>query len=306
MVIMLSALPKPLIALAAATILFGLATPLLKILLSGMAPLVLVALLGFGAGLAVLFWGMVRNTGFSRCTAPAGKRERILFACTVIAGGFIAPVLQNLSLAVTPAATTALLLNFEVVATVIFAFIFFGEPADKRAGLALVLIFAASLILGWNGESVIGFSVGAIGIIVSCVFWGLDNNCMAHITAYSPEKIALFKAVFGGVLAAGVVIILGEPLPDPWLAGIAIFTGFFSYGTGLLLFIFALKEMGAARAGAIYAAAPFIGCVASLVIFSDPLGHNFWLAVPLFGFGAMIIIHDQWAGNGAGLREERA
>lgn len=298
------ALRKPLIALAVATILFGLATPLLKILLDGMAPMVLVALLAFGAGLAVLFWGLVRNTGFSRSTAPVGKRERILFVCTVVAGGFIAPVLQNLSLAITPAATTALLLNFEIVATVLFAFLVFREPADRKTGLALILILAASLILGWNGESALGFSLGAIGIIVSCVFWGLDNNCMAHITAYSPEVIALCKAVFGGALAAGVVLILGEPVPDLALAGIAVFTGFFSYGTGLLLFIFALKEMGAARAGAIYAAAPFIGCIASLAIFSDPLGHNFWIAVPLFVLGAAIIIHDQWTRNGSGSRKE--
>ncbi|MDD1703005.1 MAG: DMT family transporter [Methanoregula sp.] len=295
----LPTLPKPLAALACATVLFGLATPLLKILLDGMAPMVLIALLAVGSGLAVLFWRAVRGPGLKGSQHPAGKKDRYLFFGTVVAGGFIAPVLQNVSLAVTPAATAALLLNFEIVATVLLAFLFFKEPTDKKTGLALILIFAGSILLGWNGENLIGFSLGALGIIVSCVFWGVDNNCMAHITAYSPGTITLCKVIFGGSIAAGIVFALGEPLPGPGLLALALFTGFFSYGTGLILFIFALKDMGAARAGAIYAAAPFIGCIASLVIFSDPLGHNFWLAVPLFAAGAAIVIREQWKKNAA-------
>ena len=47
-------LPKVIAALACATILFGTATPLLKILVDGMAPLLLIALLSLvGAGAAL-------------------------------------------------------------------------------------------------------------------------------------------------------------------------------------------------------------------------------------------------------------
>ena len=41
-------------AIAGATILFGTATPLLKILVDGMAPLFLIALLALGSGTGVL------------------------------------------------------------------------------------------------------------------------------------------------------------------------------------------------------------------------------------------------------------
>lgn len=282
-------------AIAGATILFGTATPLLKILVDGMAPLLLIAFLALGSGTGVLCWRMV--SGGSRFTTGqprTGRREQFLLAGTVIIGGFVAPVTQCFALTVTPAATAALLLNFEIVATVLLAFWVFHEPADKMMGLALILIFAGSILLGWNGESALGISLGALGIILSGFFWGIDNNCMAHITAYPPELIGLYKVIFGGSNAAVLVIVLGEPLPGADLIGLALLTGFFSFGFGLILFIVALRDMGAARAGAIYAAAPFIGCIASLFIFSDPLGSQFWLAIPLFAAGALIVIHEQW------------
>jgi drug/metabolite transporter (DMT)-like permease len=288
------ALPKPLLAITGATLLFGTATPLLKILVDGMAPLLLITLLAFGSGAGILCWRIARGHRTAASLPPANRRDRWLLAGTVIVGGFIAPVTQCFALTVTPAATAALLLNFEIVSTVLLAFWIFHEPSDKRIGFALILIFAGSILLGWNGESVLDISLGALGIILSGFFWGVDNNCMAHITAYSPELIGLYKVIFGGSIAAVLVIVLGEPLPGISLIVLALLTGFFSFGFGLILFIVALRDMGAARAGAIYSAAPFIGCIASLFIFSDTLGSQFWLAVPLFAAGALIVIHEQW------------
>jgi drug/metabolite transporter (DMT)-like permease len=300
-------LPKPVIAIAGATLLFGTATPLLKILVDDMAPLVLIALLALGSGAGVLSWRLVSGPLFTTGQPRSGRRELYLLTGTVIVGGFLAPVTQCFALTVTPAATAALLLNFEIVATVLLAFRVFHEPADKMTGLALVLIFAGSILLGWNGESTLGISLGALGILLSGFFWGIDNNCMAHITAYPPELIGLYKVIFGGSIAAVLVIVLGEPLPGANLIVLALLTGFFSFGFGLILFIVALRDMGAARAGAIYSAAPFIGCIASLFIFSDPLGGQFWLAIPLFAAGALIVIREQWKlGRPAGMGDETA
>ncbi|MFZ1127644.1 DMT family transporter [Methanoregula sp.] len=300
-------IPKPVIAIAGATLLFGTATPLLKILVDDMAPLVLIALLALGSGAGVLCWRLVSGPRLTTGQPRTSRRELYLLMGTVIVGGFLAPVTQCFALTITPAATAALLLNFEIVATVLLAFRVFHEPADKMTGLALILIFAGSILLGWNGESVLGISLGALGIILSGFFWGIDNNCMAHITAYPPELIGLYKVIFGGSIAAVLVIVLGEPLPGANLIVLALLTGFFSFGFGLILFIVALRDMGAARAGAIYSAAPFIGCIASLFIFSDPLGGQFWLAIPLFAAGALIVIREQWKlGCTAGAGDETA
>ena len=118
-------------------------------------------------------------------------------------------MIQCFALVITPAATAALLLNFEIVSTVLLAFWVFHEPVDKKMGLALVLIFAGSILLGWNSDSAIGISLGAFGIIRPDFFWGMDNNCMAHPRP-STGHIALFKVIFGGSIAAVLVIILGE------------------------------------------------------------------------------------------------
>lgn len=295
-------LRKPIVALIGATVLFGTATPLLKILVDGMSPLILIALLSVGSGVGILCWRMVSEPHYTRERLPVSRRQMSLLAGTIVIGGFVAPVIQCFALIVTPAATAALLLNFEIVSTVLLAFWVFHEPGDKKMGLALVLIFAGSILLGWNGEGIIGISLGALGIILSGFFWGVDNNCMAHITAYPPGHIALCKVIFGGSIATVLVLVLGEHLPGVNLILLALLTGFFSFGLGLILFIVALQGMGAARAGAIYAAAPFIGCIASLFVFSDPLGSQFWFAVPLFVAGALIVIREQWIlDNGSGM-----
>ena len=294
-------IPAPLVAIVIATVLFGSATPLLKILVSGMAPLVLLGLLGIGSCSGVICWWLLSGKRPGVPAFPgATRREWSLLLGTVLVGGLLAPFIQLMSLPLTPAATASLLLNFEIVATVLVAFLVFHEPEDRLIGAAVAVILGGSLLLSWNGGDVFDFSPGALGIIVSAFFWGLDNNFMAHITAFPPELIAVAKAGLGGCIAWVLVFLLHVPFP-PWdLALLALLTGFVSFGLGLILFIRALRAMGAARAGAIYAAAPFIGCVVSLLIFSEPLGLQFWIALPLFAAGVVIVIRDHWSrDNGA-------
>jgi drug/metabolite transporter (DMT)-like permease len=294
-------IPAPLVAIIIATVLFGSATPLLKILVSGMAPLVLLGLLGIGSCSGVICWWLLSGKRPGVPAFPdAIRREWFLFLGTVFVGGLLAPFIQLMSLPLTPAATASMLLNFEIVATVLVAFLIFHEPEDRLIGAAVAVILSGSLLLSWNGGDVFDFSPGALGIIISAFFWGLDNNFMAHITAFPPELIAVAKAGLGGCIAWVLVFLLHVPFP-PWdLALLALLTGFVSFGLGLILFIRALRAMGAARAGAIYSAAPFIGCVVSLLIFSEPLGLQFWIALPLFAAGVVIVIWDHWSReNGA-------
>jgi drug/metabolite transporter (DMT)-like permease len=291
----LQKIPAPLVAILAATLLFGSSTPLLKILVTGITPFVLLGLLGIGTCAGVICWWVLSGTSPLTLNYPgASRREWSLLAGTVIVGGLLAPFIQILSLPLTHAATASLLLNFEIVSTVLIAFLVFHEPEDRKIGAAVAVILAGSLLLSWNGGDILDFSLGAVGIIVSGFFWGLDNNFMAHITAFPPELIAVAKAGFGGCTACLFVVLLHEPLPSWDLAVFALLTGFVAFGLGLVLFIRALRAMGAARAGAIYAAAPFIGCMVSLLVFAEPPGLQFWIALPLFAVGVVIVIWDHW------------
>jgi drug/metabolite transporter (DMT)-like permease len=295
---------NPVIAIIAAAVLFGIATPVLKLLLSKVTPVLLVTLLSLGAGGGVLCWLAVCQSDFSVLPCRAlPDRDRYWLAGTVVIGGVVAPLVQFISLAVTPAATASLLLNFEIVSTLLIAYLIFREPVDRKTGLALTAILTGSILLSWNGGSVFDFSIGAAGIVVSCFLWGLDNNFMGRISGLSPGMIVVVKELVGGGIVGTLVILFREPFPGWVPVGFALLTGFLSFGVGLVLLITALRTMGAARAGAVYAAAPFIGCVVSLFLFSDRLGNQFWVSFCLFLAGSLVIIREQWEGRNSTSRK---
>ncbi len=285
----------PITAIIAAAVLFGITTPVLKLLLSAITPILLVALLSLGAGGGVLCWLVVRQSDFSGLAYASFRgSDRYWLAGTVVIGGLVSPLIQFISLNVTPAATASILLNFEIVSTIFIAYLMFREPIDRRSAIALAAILAGSILLSWSGGSIFYFSLGALGILLSCFLWGLDNNFMVHISVLQPEMIVVLKGLFGGSIAWVLVFLFHEPFPG-WVPVVfALMTGFLSFGVGLVLLISALRSMGAARAGAVYAAAPFIGCIVSLILFVDPLESQFWVALPLFMAGALLIIKDQW------------
>ena len=220
----------------------------------------------------------------------------------------MAPVIQCFALTVTPAATASLLLNFEIVATVLLAFLVFHEPADKKTGLALILIFAGSILLGWNGESTLGFSLGALGIILSRVFLGHGQQLHGAYLGLLPGSD---RAVQGDLWrehcrdprdrARGAPTRGRSDRPCPfyrilllWVSG----SSSLSWPCGTWV------RHGQGRS---IRQPPFIGCIASLFIFSDALGSQFWLAVPLFVAGALIVIREQWKlGYTAGAGNETA
>ena len=59
----------------------------------------------------------------------------------------------------------------------------------------------------------------------------------------------------------------------------ALVLGSLSYGLSLVLFIKALKGLGASRAGAFFSLGPFIGALASILILGDGGG---WVMLPAF------------------------
>ncbi|HVN74058.1 MAG TPA: DMT family transporter [Methanoregula sp.] len=285
---------SPFATIAVAAVLFGITVPVLKVLVSSMAPAVLVAVLASGSGTGALFWLGVRDLHVPVPADVSPAREFRWLAGTAVIGGIFAPLIQVTSLTVTPAAAASILLNFEIVSTVLIAFLLFREPVDRWTGTALAAILAGSILLSWNGGADLEFSTGAAGIILSCFLWGVDNNIMGRIRGFSPAMIVLAKAVCGCGAALVLAALLREPFPGWFPVACAFATGFVAFGAGLILFVSALRKMGAARAGAVYAAAPFVGCIVSLFFFADTLAIQFWAALPLFGAGALMIFLEQW------------
>ncbi len=85
-------------------------------------------------------------------------------ACTILAGGVIAPFLPSTGVSEAPAATAALILNFEAVATTVIARGVFREHVGGRVAGAVVLISAATLLLTLDISGVSRLSLGALAV----------------------------------------------------------------------------------------------------------------------------------------------
>lgn len=279
-----------------AAILFGSSAPAAKILLTEIAPVTLGALfyLGSGFGLLVYLW-LERLSGGDRHSLEASVTRSDLLSIVgiILFGGILAPMILMVSLQYTPSATASLLLNFEPVATTIIAVLVFHEAVGRRIYAALGLITVSCVILSYDPSAAWGFSIAALGIILTCTCWALDNNISRNVSAKDPIPIVTVKGAIAGIVMAVIAFGLGEAMPSPSVSVIAMVVGFFSYG-GItsVLFLWALRGVGTARAGSILALSPFFGVVISLFVFPDPLPAAFYIALPVMGVGAYLLMTE--------------
>jgi drug/metabolite transporter (DMT)-like permease len=210
----------------------------------------------------------------------------------ILAGGLAAPIILMISLKNTPAATASLLLNFEGVSTTVVAAIFFKEALGKRIWSAVGLITFASIILTWDTNGIWGISIGALGVILACAFWGMDNNFTRNISAKDPITIVTVKGIVAGIVSLVIALISGNSIPNLKIIVAALILGFLSYGISIILFIFAMRSLGAARTSAFFGSAPFIGTTISLLLFREWSGVNFILSIPVMIVGAVVILWE--------------
>lgn len=279
-----------------AAALFGSSAPAAKILLTEISPVTLGALfyLGSGFGLVAYLW-LDRLLGGDRHSIEAAVTRSDIPSVIgiVLFGGILAPMILMVSLQYTPSATASLLLNFEPVATTIIAVLFFHEAVGRRIYTALGLITASCVILSYDPSAAWGISIAALGILLACTCWALDNNISRNVAAKDPVPIVAIKGAIAGIVMALIAFILGETMPSPSLAIITMVVGFFSYGGITSVFFFwALRGIGTARAGAILAVSPFFGVLISLLVFPDPLSPEFYIALPVMGVGAYLLMTE--------------
>jgi len=258
----------PILKALIAALAFGLSAPLAKLLLAVVPPLFLAGLLYLGAG---VFLGLTRLVWRRRPTAgrPLTLRDRWILAAVVLVGGVLAPPLLLWGLARSPATTTALLLNLEVVFTALLAGIVFGEHLGSRVGGAAVVMALGGVALGWTpGDPAI--TVAAVAVALACALWALDNNLTRLIAESVPLLIVEVKGLVAGTVNALLALVSGQPWPTPGAIALGLALGAVSYGTSLVLFILAMRGLGAARTGAYFATAPFFGAAGGLLLGESP------------------------------------
>jgi len=287
-----TALPFILQALLAA-IFFGASAPIAKLLLGDTAPIFLAAFLYLGSGTGISLVKLTQRMRSKDLEAGIKPPDIKWLAGAIIAGGILAPILLMVSLQNTPASTASLLLNFEGVGTTVIASLFFKEAIGRRAWTAIIVITLASIFLSTNFESGFGLSLGALGIILACVLWGVDNNFTRNISGKDPLAIVAWKGLAAGTFSFFLALFIGNPFPAVKTILGTLILGFVSYGLSTMLFIRSMRGLGAARTSALYGTAPLAGVLLSIVIFGELPSFLFIIAAILMIGGALLLINEQ-------------
>ncbi len=256
-----------------AALLFGVSTPVAKLLIGTVSPVLLAGLLYLGAGLGI---GILRRARSGlwrdqRPEAPLTRADLPWLAGAILAGGVIGPVLLMIGLARTEASSASLLLAFEGAATALMAWFIFHEPFDRRLMAGMGFLVLAAALLAWTGQPTFSAIIGPLAIIGACVAWGLDNNLTRKVSLADPMQIVELKGLIAGPFNIVIGLFLGAKLPGAITVADAGLVGFLGYGASLALFIVALRHLGTARTGAYFSTAPFLGAVAAVVMLSEPV-----------------------------------
>lgn len=273
--------------------LFGVSTPISKLLLGEIAAPLMAAFLylGSGMGLFLLRYFQSFALDFSD-EARLGKQDWPWLIGAIFAGGIAAPIVLMFSLKNTPAATASLLLNFEGAATAIIAIVVFKEAVGRRIWSAVILITLAIVLLSWNSSGQWGMSIGAIGVIGACIFWGMDNNFTRNISAKDPLMIVMIKGLSAGTFSLIMSLVIGYSFPALNFIIEAMLLGCFSYGLSIILVIKAMRDLGSTRTSALFGTAPFVGTLFSVIIFKESLNLSFFLALPIMVIGAALLLEE--------------
>lgn len=274
--------------------LFGASAPLAKVLLADIHPIPLAGFLYLGAGLGLLAWKLAQGWGGQNRDAEATIRKDDIkwLASAILAGGVAAPIVLLFSLRATPGATASLLLNFEGVATALIAALAFKEAVSRRAWWAMLLITLASILLSAKLGGEFGLSIGALGILAACGLWGLDNNFTFKISAKDPLTIVTIKGLAAGSFSLILARSLGNSFPDPGTALKALLLGSLSYGLSIVLFVHALRGLGAARTSTLYGTAPVAGMLLSFLFLGERFTPMLAAALGLMGAGAVLMVKE--------------
>jgi drug/metabolite transporter (DMT)-like permease len=279
-----------------AALLFGASTPLAKLLLHDVSPLLLAGLLYAGSGLGLFLVLALRGL---RSGQPAHDLRRPSaadlgwWAGAILAGGVAAPVLLLLGLSHLGAAQTSLLLNLEGVLTALLAWFVFRENFDRRIAIGMALIVLGGIVLSWDPASTARWSFGALLVACACACWALDNNLTRKIATHDALMIACAKGLVSGVMNLTLAAALGAHWPALGAAGGALLVGFLGYGVSLALFVIGLRQLGAARTGAYFSLAPFFGAALAIPLHGEPLSTTLLLAGALMAFGVWLHLTER-------------
>jgi len=290
---------RPALPALAAALLFGASTPLAKLLIGTVPPLLLAGLLYLGSGLGLsLLLGLrlLRDPAAAQALRVARADWPWLLGA-IACGGMIGPALLMLGLAQLDGARAALLLNLEGVLTALIAWVVFRENADRGIVAGMVAIVAGGLLLAWPTQGLAGSggvgAVGALLIVGACLAWAVDNNLTRKVATNDAMLVAMLKGLLAGAANTALALAGGATWPSGAALAGGLAVGFLGYGLSLTLFVLALRGLGTARTGAYFSVAPLFGVALSLAIWPEAPSALFWSAAALMALGVWLHVRER-------------
>jgi drug/metabolite transporter (DMT)-like permease len=251
-----------------AAALFGVSTPLVKLLLPSSGTFMLAGLLYLGAGIGLTAISPFRKVGRE---APLRRGDLPTLAAMVTAGGIAGPLLLLSGLARVPGGEASLLLNLETPFTIGLAVLFVGESLARRELFGAAAVFLGGVVLASGPGDGVTHVLGALAVTGASFAWAIDNNLSQRLSLLDPVAVTRVKTLVAGGVNIGVALAMGDRLPPAASLAGALATGFLGYGVSIVLHLVALRHVGTARQAAYLATAPFIGAVAAVPILGERL-----------------------------------
>jgi drug/metabolite transporter (DMT)-like permease len=152
---------------------------------------------------------------------------------------------------------------------------------------------AGGVLLSWDPSSG-GLSLaGPALLVVAGADWGVDNNLTRRISDRDPVQIAMVKGLVAGSASLALGLALGAGVPAAPGVMYALLLGSLGYGASLVLFVRALRVMGASRTGAFFSMAPFVGAAVALAVLREGLAWAMLPAAALMASGTALIVLER-------------
>jgi len=268
-----------------AAILFGSVSTITKPMLEDLNALSISSLLYIIAGLSLvplLKSSSINSNNITIESTRSNKNKNknrkyyFLLLVTSICGAVIAPGLFFFGLSQSSASDSSILINGEILFSILLATIFFNEKLIKREILPIILVLAGIIILTTNlqfSNSSLELNIGNILIVGSTVFWALDNNISKIISKYIhiPQIIVLKSLIGGSILFILTVIIFGidefevDTIHIPYL----VLAGSLGIAASLFFFLHSLKRIGTIKTILLFSTSSIFGIIFATIFLNE-------------------------------------
>lgn len=279
----------PVIFAAVSAALFGMATPLSKILLRDINPFLLAGLLYLGASAGLL--PVLLFKGELPRLMRLDRLNRGRLAGAVLLGGMAGPILVLTGLRLASASSVSLWLNFELIATAVLGFLFFRDYLGARGwtGVFLALVSGVMLTVHEGSPGVLS----ALLVISACICWGFDNHFTALIDGISATQSTFIKGLFAGTANTFIGLYLTGFSLSAGIVAQALVLGTVSYGVSIVMYIMSAQKLGASRSQIIFSGAPFLGVLFSVIFLREQVSWMQALSFILLIFSITAMIIDR-------------